>query len=129
MQDAWQRSASLDVLFNMRPPQASIISLDVIIDDVTLQDGYGASCVASERLAIACRFLDYPLLFIHPRSKQQEGRRIKFNTGKSCALSEVSASLEDSLQHVCPSLLLIFVQLMTRIVDDQNTTLWFDLSL
>lgn len=85
----------------MRPPtKASVFSLDVIVHDVTHEAECVAGSLARDNLAIACRFLDYPLFFIRPRSKQRDHKTIKFNNGKSCALSEVKTRLKDSLQQV-----------------------------
>lgn len=87
---------------SMRPPKASVFSLDVVVHDVWHEAGCVAGSLAGDNLAIACRFLDYPLIFIRPRSKKRENQTIKFNNGKSCALSEEKACLKDSLQQVRP---------------------------
>lgn len=87
----------------MRPPsKASVFSLDVLVHDVTHEAGCVADSLERDSLAIACRFLDYPLIFIRPRSQQRDRQTIKFNNGKSCALSEVKACLKNSLQQVRP---------------------------
>jgi hypothetical protein len=100
-QNAEQASVSLNVSPTMRAAKASVFSLDVIVHDVTHETGHDTGSFAGNSLAIACRFLDYPLIFIRPRSEQRQGQTAKFNNGKSCALSEVKTCLKDSLQQVC----------------------------
>jgi hypothetical protein len=95
------------ILLTMRPPQvapkASVFSLDLIVHEVAHDTARVACNLPGDNPAIACRFLDYPLIFIRPRCKQREKHTIKFNIGKSCALAEVKACLKDSLQHVRPN--------------------------
>eukprot|EP00892_Ulva_mutabilis_P004091 jgi/Ulvmu1/2053/UM120_0049.1 len=58
-------------------------------------------------MALACRFLDYPLFFIHPQAKHERLPRCRFNAGKSCALAESREKLTGIISKIPLYILLV----------------------
>lgn len=83
----------------MGPSTEDIFCLDVFINDVTLVSDHGCRHETTG-LALACRFLDYPLFFIHPQPRNERSQRCIFDAGKSCALSESKEKLSGIISKV-----------------------------
>ena len=83
----------------MGPSTEDLFCLNVFVEDVELvsDNEYRREV---NGLALACRFLDYPLFFIHPQVRHERSPRCTFNTGKSCALSETKSKLSGIISKV-----------------------------
>lgn len=89
---ALKRASVCVKLSPMGPSKEQVFCLDVFVNSVEIlshdncsHDGNG--------MALACRFLDYPLFFIHGQPMHDRLPRCTFNTGKSCALAESRETL------------------------------------
>lgn len=67
--------------------QHALFKLDVFVRSVERLDG-----ACEPGAAVACRFLDYPVFFIHPRAASHCKVAV-FDNGKSCLLSETAERL------------------------------------